>query len=84
MDSPRNTLAHDLRVREVARLEKASNNVSSDILIRKDQLEELEVFKCSLKIVFGHLVKLYGCRVRLFCCTRIRRRYCAVRIGSEG
>lgn len=53
-------------------------------LIKKYQMQ-MEVFRYLLKIVLGHLVKLHGDRVRLFCCARIRRRYCAcaVRIGSE-
>lgn len=86
MDLPRFTLAHDLCVREVARLEKAAHNVSSDTFLKKDQPEGIEIFKFSLKVVLGHLVKFHGHCVRLFCCIRIRWRYCAcaVRVGSGG
>lgn len=86
MDSPRYTLAHDLCVREIARLEKAAQNISSDTLIEKDQPEEIEMFRSSLKVVLSHLVKLHGRCVRLFCRIGIRRQHCAcaVRIGSGG
>lgn len=86
MDFPSYTPAQDLRVREVARFEKAANSVSSDKLTREDQTVEIKVFKSSLKVVLGHLVKLHGRCVRLFCCTRIRRQHCAgaVRIGKGG